>query len=272
MTRLFDRRAQVTIGPSGGLGLVVNQDGLRFAFEVEKSSTSEPNKLTLTLFNLNDASRGLISERDADVVLEAGYRGLVSRIAKAQITDIRQVRQGPDTKVTIECGDGVDAMRDSKATVSFEQGVSIKDMIGQAVDNLGLAAGEIASTISDQFANGFSFSGLTKDLLDKLADATGLEWSVQDGQVQVIERGGATSEPAIKLTPRTGLIGTPTRTDEGWEIKSLLMPISPGRRLEVGSDSLEGVGSLVSMSARTVKIVGDTRGGPWHATTEAVVL
>jgi len=82
----------------------------------------------------------------------------------------------------------------------------------------------------------------------------------------------------VLLTPDTGLIGSPERSDDieetqsgerkrlGWRVKSLLNPqIRPGDRLQIKSAEVDGV-----FRAENVNHFGDTEGGDWY--TEAEVF
>ena len=102
--------------------------------------------------------------------------------------------------------------------------------------------------------------------LDRLCKTLGYDWSIQDGQLQLL---GArdTIEPgdAIVLNPASGMIGTPEPGENGIvEVRSLLIPqLSPGRRVKLEAAAIQG-------NYRVEKVVyqGDTRGQDWYADLE----
>lgn len=61
---------------------------------------------------------------------------------------------------------------------------------------------------------GFSFYGAARTALHKVTQGTGLEWSIQNQQLQVVRRRGTTRRKAVVLAGDTGLIGYPERTRE----------------------------------------------------------
>lgn len=266
---LYGRQAALTVEVPGANTFRIPLDGLQFQFDIEKSSKGNPNKLDLTIMNLGPDNRNAIAAATEKpiITLEAGYEGLVEQLFRGDADDVRQERQSHTIMTRFECGDGSKALRQSKINLSFEPGQSAKSIVEQAFEalkGLGVAIGEIGDFVDKQFANGFSFSGLTKDLLDQLTDDLGVDWSIQDGVAQALVPGTATQETRILLTPQTGLLGSPTPTDQGWELPSLLLPgLRPGREIRVESETVTG-----DFVARRVKMNGDTRGAPWRAATE----
>lgn len=108
---------------------------------------------------------------------------------------------------------------------------------------------------------GMSVSGNAAEVMDKLARMWRFDWSVQDGVFQLASYGRAVVGEAVLLTPATGLIGIPARTEHGALAASLLIPqLRPGIQVNVESENLTGM-----FRAETVRFTGDTRADDWTA-------
>jgi hypothetical protein len=134
--------------------------------------------------------------------------------------------------------------------------------------------GSLAALKDDVVQNGFSASGTAKSVLDKLIPKQGLEYSIQDNESQVLEEDQDTGEDAIKLTPETGLIGSPSigligaksEQVEGISFKALIQTTKfrPGRLVNIVSRDTDGFFKITKVS-----FVGDTHDNPWFANCEA---
>ena len=264
---LYNRRAALTVAPiTGEEGIKI--EGLRIAFEIEKTSTSEANKGTIRIYNLAEQTRDWLQAKDQAIVLEAGYLELVQRLFAGVIDRLEHKREGVNMVTEIECKDGGLDLRDPEFHRSYPAGSSktaiIRDIIA-AMPHTDQGA-LIAAGISGTTPGKLSLSGGCKRVLDRLARSWDFEWSIQDGALQVLEEGEALtpSALAIVLTPDTGLLGVPTKTDRGAKFSSLLLPsIKPGTYVSIESEFLTG-----SYKADSMRHVGDTHGNDWNTETE----
>jgi hypothetical protein len=257
MSWLFDRFIEVTVTKDGKNGLQFGN--LRISFEATKSSGSNPNTGKVKIYNLNDNSVGIIEEENQKLVLEVGYRGLavvdkttgkVKKIPTKEIVlvgDILHVEtivNGSDRITVIEVGDGEKSLTQNTLDKSFPAGVTKKQIIDELVGSLDLVKGAIQEVTDKVFNKGYSATGKSKDQLDTILDSEGLEMSVQDGEVQIINKDGSTNEPPVLLSPQNGLLGTPARKKgkDGVNFKSLLNPLlRPGRKVSIESRTVSGI-------------------------------
>lgn len=257
-------------------------DGLRLKFKVEKKLTAEPNVLDLHIYNLSAATRARMQTKDVPVVLVAGYRGTAQVIFAGDVRTIDHVRDGAEWDTHIQSGDGELCFRECFSSHSFAAGTAWRDVaktlakdlkvnVGDAVTKL--AAGDFDGAI-DKFLQGYSAHGPTVREFDKAMKAGGLEWSIQDGKLQILDRRQATDEGAVLLSPGTGMIGSPDHCAPQkneppvLKVRSLLQGgLRPGRGVEVRASKIRG-------TYRCTKVVheGDTHGAEWYTTIEAEPL
>jgi len=206
---LFDREVSLIIGQSGGKGVEVA--GLRIEFSVEKTSTETLNNSTIDIYNLSPDSQKLVETPNNAVILKAGYKQDVGAktifvgIVRRSLT----VRAGPDWVTKLELDDGLIAYRDSKRAFSFPAGASGVAVLKNVASSFGLDVRQLPTVQDKAYPGGFSFVGRSREAMAKVCGYLGLEWSIQNQEIQVIKKGGAAQRTAIVLSEDTGLIGSP---------------------------------------------------------------
>lgn len=266
--KLFGRSARITFGKNGEPGRVVTD--LRFRFKVTKTSESTPNKAEISVYNMNKEARALAEEQDVVIALDCGY-GLNSagkpKLENLFIGDVARAltaRESVTFVTTFECGDGEKAHQSSIVDLSFGPGANTTDVFNILSDKLGLPKGEQTSISRKTFQNGYVAAGPVRRILDQLTADLDLEWSIQDGTLQIVSKGKTTGEEAVVLSAETGLVGAPKKKNNGIEVRCLLQPkIKPGRQVVLRSETIQGV-------YRVLKVIhtGDTDGQDWYSDME----
>lgn len=263
MAGLFGRTLDVRIGPGGGIGRSWTE--LRCEFNVSRSLRKDPNTASISLYNVDPVSRGLITT-GAVVQLFAGYGPIPTLLFEGTIAKRGVVAEskGAERVVTIEAGDGELAFtsirhdRNYGSTTNQIILASILETMG-----LGLAPGE--PLVPLVYPLGISFVGPAQDALDRICGDVGQSYSIQDGNVQILAAGSTRKEVAVRLTSDTGLIGSPSQSDDGVNLKSLLNgSVKPGTLVSVASFAVTGFYRADKVTHR-----GDTHGGEWTTEIEA---
>lgn len=252
--------------------------GVRFAFTVERKAVREPSKAQVVLSNLSPESRALIVDKGCRVVVEAGYTGQSGAIFIGTSYSVKHAHVGPDWSTTIEAADGGKEVSSAKGAWSFGPGASAARAVAVIAQGLGLPLSS-ASRINPKpatFLNGYAFAGRTVSALDDVTKATGLRWSVQDGQVQILDDalpGDGFSD--VLLSSGSGMIGSPERGERDPRtgkhrvtVRCLINPlIRPERLIVVSStDAPELSGRYRVIGS---KVTGDTHGDDWSMTLDA---
>lgn len=250
---MFGRTVEATIGKPGTEGKLIKD--LRMSFNIVKTATSkDPNTCDLKIWNLNENSRAFFNEKDLVLLLKAGYRDEEepNLIYSGDITDNSDAKIRPDIITTIKCRDGEKAFAESVVSVSYKDNTSLKNVLQEIVKGfkdkgIGLITNLNSLNITEKFRNGFSFSGLNKTLLDKIASRLGLEWSVQDQKLKLYPDNKSDNSKAIELNSNSGLLMAPERIKikqgknkrNGWKLTCLLLPNAiPGNPVSVKSKEL----------------------------------
>lgn len=259
MGKLYLRSAAATVGG--------RRFNTRIAFNVEKTSEGgSANKAKVDIYNLSQDSKGFIEQPDIQVRLEAGYANELTTLFLGDVKRVTHVRNGPDIISTVESGDGESNLVNAHVEISLAPGAKLSQIVDKAIAALGLARGSIKDIPILTYTNGFTFSGPARDLLDIVKQRGNLKWSVQGGALDIFPEGSDTGEAAVLLNENTGLLNLPNKTEDGFELTSLLNPLlSPGRLVIVESETLTG--------RKTYKIdkathVGDSLEGDWITKVE----
>ncbi len=283
----FDRFIELLIGPTGseeGLGI----RNLRVVFDVNKTTKNTTNKATVSLYNLSKFSYNKFSDSVSKnlLILKAGYVSTAEDdtvVFEGDISKISRPQEGADIITKFECSDGSKAITDIRKALSYKEGISAKKILEDIVKLFPLAnksAVEIPDVEDVQYTNAFSDIGRLADILDKVTNTLALEWSIQNNELKIIRAGGNDGTRAVKLTPSTGMIGSPERINDinlggqvlkgvaGWKVTSLLQPrIEPNGIISMESKEIEAGSQFKVIS---VQHKGDTHSNNWFSITEVI--
>lgn len=276
---LYNRLASIAVGAAGSEGVIL--DSIRIAFRVIKTQKKDANDINLTLYNLSKTTRTKFETTDNRIVLNAGYAD--SGLALLAIGDIVKGStsfEAPDVVTSVVAKDGGKALRDARASLSYQQGVQVQTIIKDLVQRLDVDDVDLSGVdLTGTFPHGWSFFGQVSDGLSRLAANFGFDWSVQNNTIQLTEHRQPSQRQAIVLSPSSGLIGSPSRIDRtssnqtkakeppGLKVTSLLnTALVPGDPVVVESREYPKATYRIDR----VEHRGDTHGQEWVSELEVV--
>jgi hypothetical protein len=142
--------------------------------------------------------------------------------------------------------------------------------LGIGTGNLPKALNLLNSQGSAQlYANGAVIKGLAADHMTDLVRSAGLEWSIQDGQLQVLNVGQPLAGQAVLVSEGSGMIGSPTIDTKGvLSFTMLMVPnIKPGVPVAIQAELTQGQQQGYRVIA--CEYTGDTMGTEWYIKAEA---
>lgn len=279
MTRLFNRAGKVN---AGGLELSLGADAvepgghLDVAFDIFRTIKPEPNTADIQIWNLNPENRLLLEESgDIPVQLEAGYEESTTLLFLGVARTVFTVRDGSDLITTLQSGDGEKEYQQARVNVTIAPGATNQQVLDAVIKALGLGEGNTASIAAKiaaskpLFPQGALLTGSAAQVLHEVTQSLGFEFSIQDGALQILQIGEPLTGTATKLTPDTGLVGSPSVDSEGViTAQALLIPdIFPGRQIVIESEFLSA-----NARVETCRYTGDTAGDDWYVDVEAMKL
>ncbi|CUK19048.1 phage protein [Achromobacter xylosoxidans] len=290
----FDRVYRLLVGKPNQKGVEIVQP-IRITFDVRKDTEEEPNDHTIRVYNLAAATRRALEEPGLRCVLYAGYadEGGPLLMASGSVVFAYTKFEQPDVVTELVVKDGYTEVRDTAISIGQGPGAQASAIIRDIARQMGLPL-VMADDVPDRrWQQGFSFYGAARTALHKVTQGTGLEWSIQNQQLQVVQRRGTTRRQAVVLAADTGLLGFPERTREaarekakvrdqttgdnvnlvsaqqqrdGWRVQSLLLPtLNPGDLVKLESKSVEAF-----LRVEGLQHSGDSAGGNWQTELQLV--
>jgi hypothetical protein len=251
---------------------------LRTVFHIEKTASADPNTANIQIFNLNPTHREFLKQNAGSagmilpVTVEGGYVGTREQLFKGDILTADSFHEGVDWITTIEASDGGKSYASKRFSKSFGAGTNLATVLGEVLLESGLGKGNLFAMIGTSprklfvFKKGVVVSGRISDIFDKYISGAGFQWSIQDGQMQLIRPGRANLETVVLLNRYSGLIGSPERGEKGKiTFSSLLIgSVRPARRVVIESETATG-----TFVVDRVTYSGDTWGNEWGNAAEA---
>ncbi len=266
MKRLFNRKYELIVGTK-------NLSDLDFEFEVKKTLKPEPNTGEIKIYNLSEKTRGeIFAAKKVPVSLSAGYEGFLNQVFIGELRTVISQRIGPDILTELSTGDKEDAV---KARLHLTLGAktapataldAIVRALGVKEGNLAEVKAKLALTGKTFLGHGGALSGYATRMLDDFCRSADLEWSIQNGAIQILDRDKPLARQAILLSSATGLVGTPSVDSSGKGLgivscRSLIVPdLHPGRLVILKSESVNG-----GYKIQEVEYKGSTFGDDWYA-------
>jgi len=283
MTALFRRVVHVALGPKTqgastaltaiekGSGVDVSE--LDCVFKVKKNLKREANTCGLTLYNLSPASRALLETPKKLVLrLEAGYPGHVAQLYLGEVRAAQSMREGSNIITRVETGDSEKEIQSAHINLSVGPKVPAEVALQAIVRELKIGEGNLPVVIAKLRARGVApfgpgtlIFGSAARALDDICRSADLEWSIQDGVLQILDRGKALESQAVLLSSDSGLLGSPTIDHKGIvSFKALIQPdLRPGHKVAFDTMAFK---ATKGYRIQEVDYTGDTKGTEWFAT------
>lgn len=269
MANLYDRVATLQVDT-----IVLAE--LRFAFKIERTLRPRPGKAEVKVWNLTSSHRDQLDSLDGvSVVLDAGYMATgTATLFSGTLRRVSHERAEGNTWITkVEGEDGGRQRRTARTLRSFRPGTPLRTVFLALAQDFGVDAGNTSQATSSaalaQVGNavvcGTTLRGSVAEALDEFCRGASLEWSIQNGALQILPIGTALSGQAIVLGPDSGLIGSPTKEQRGRvKFRSLINPeIMPGKQVQLQSRIVTGAFRVEKCSWS-----GDTEGQDWYVDGE----
>lgn len=248
----------ILIDASTGVGA----NSLRIAFQCERDVKRHPNSLEIEVYNLTRGHREALAKlHNVSVHLEAGYVGQLGTVFLGDLRSARTPHEGTEFITKVSSGDGESKCRTASISRTFASGTPVGAVIQALGKALGVKPGNVSQFAGATLANGSSklsrsltIHGAVFDELEKTCVSCGLAWSIQDGALQIRERGlPVRGTSGALLRSDTGLVGdveveiaseTKDGAIKGQPIVSgsclLRTDVSPGQPLRVISQAFTG--------------------------------
>lgn len=286
VARQYKRAYDLTIIPTDGEARVIKD--LRINFEITKSILSFPNLCRLNIYNPNEDTLAALQKKFTKIVLNAGYEGDARLLFKGEVRNVFQNRAGVDSLITVYAGDGERDWQNATFNKTFTENVTISSAIEEVLKTfedvtVGVVNG--LPQVADKL-RGQTLSGSSKDILDQFADEYGFDWSIQDGEVIITPvESPLEGDEAVLVNAATGMLGSPTVTEIGADVSTLLNPrLLPNKAFKIESVNADiQLGNLFfrnikrttaegTYKIQEVTFKGDSREGDWVSSVKGRII
>lgn len=219
----FGRVVQLIIGSA--TESIVVEGLLTIAFDLTKTITAEPNDATITVSNLNQSTRNLITDKKYNrILLNAGYGDDMRTLFVGYIDEVENRKETVDIITIMTCSDGSQDYRESRTAVTLNKGQTDKDIVNQALKDMPNTNAGIQEFKKEQkLPRGKTMVGNTRDVLKTVAKNQDADWSIQDGKLLLLPKTSAlANNEGFLIQEGTGMIGSPQKTSDGLEVRCLL--------------------------------------------------
>ena len=275
----FGRQIELAIGPAGGTGTLITD--LRVEFEVTKTRAASPNKATVRIYNLSEATLQAVNQAGLHMILKAGYadEGGPSNIFFGDTVRATLQKEPPNRVLEIEAMDGYSKMAQQNFSASFAPGVSEMDVFNAIQTALGYPLAGPLPPFNGTFPRGYAFSGKAKEALTQFLKRYEVSWSVQNEQLVLSIPGETSVKTGLMLSLDSGLLRLPEKIEESakksgrrgnrYKLSTLLFPqLSPGAEVVVNAGDVQNVVMVLD----SCEYVGDNYGGDFRIVSEAVPI
>ena len=249
----FHRKVVIESGKPGSQGRRI--ENLRVSFSCGKTKSKEPNKAELQIYNLSPDSIPFFSTKGYITRISAGYGEIPYLLFVGDVHRAETAYRGTDSITQVQLRDGGIAYSSSRAAMTYKKDMLGRDIIRSLAKQAGLGVdvSQIGS-LQDKRYKGFAASGPWRESVQNLADSMGMDFSIQDGKLELTTKDKPRSKQAFYLHKDNGLIGSPQKTKQGTKLRSLLNPAIRTRSLlQVESRSVSGW-----FVVRTLQHTGDS--------------
>lgn len=263
-----------------GTLVVSESEGIALStkFKIKRTLASgRAGTCELEVINLSPEHRRELTSlprRGTFVSVDAGYLEGQSRLFTGDLRKAVVSVSGTDWTTKITAGDGEHALRTARVSRSFAAGTTIESVATHIAEAMGVGIGNAVTMLrgarlgSESMAQeGTMLHGRAATELTRLCDSARLTWSVQDGNLQLLQLGGALARTAIRLGSDSGLLESPEYVNRRTiKLKALLQPgLVPGQQVVIDSAVIDQnrVVPGGSWKIHECEYSGDTVGNDW---------
>lgn len=273
---------------------------LKCVFHIRQSDLQTPNNVVLTVYNVSEATQERAEKEFTRLVIQAGYEdGPFGTIFDGSIVQAYAGRENAtDTFLKVVGGDGDQGYNFAVVNRSLAAGSTAQDQwsaVGAALAEQGVKQGYVPDNLpGNALPRGKVMFGMARDHARQLAETHGLNWSIQNRQLQAVRKDAYLPGPAVVITAKTGMVGLPQRTQDGIRVRCLLNPeLRVARPIQLDNrsiqnrpvgPSIQGERSYLELQSQVrlssdgfyrvlvVDHVGDSRGNDWYSDIIAIAL
>ncbi len=294
----FSRQYMILAGVPGHMGFELSSVGkarpLHISFDLEKTDNPASNTGKLQISNLNNEHKAILSEEGCIVEIRAGYSDTLGSIFLGGVMNPSETLQNADRTLELELFDG-QMYNDTFGSISMNGVVTGTSILEELQSKMGIESAILTEKASEmlqtaKYSNGYCYVGKLKTALQSLINKADLNYSIQNGVLQISGVGEAITTHAYVISIDTGLISIPKKitisqssTSKSGSMKGASFSgdgnAIPGYEIEYLINGSIGINDLVKIESKEINGVfrvckqhytGDNYSGDWKCTAQVV--
>ena len=214
-------------------------NSLRVTFELVQTLYGFPMQAKFRIYNLRRDMVRAFQNDALHIRFSAGYGGTLRELFRGKVYNVHALRENEDSIMELYATDGeLWHSGGSEFSATFSKGALLRDIVFRVRQAMkGVSGGSLAVLGTKKITSPLSLHGKCHTIMNDLAKAHNFWWSVQFGDLVLIDKNGAVAkEEVIKINRNSGMIGSPALTLVGVDVTCLLNPdIRPFRLIQVDS-------------------------------------
>ena len=222
----------------------------RIHVQLEKDSDKVSG--SVVIYNLAPGTERVLTERNR-IRITAGYEtgARVGVILDGTVRRSQSKRTELSRKTTLEVSDHVHSpdRLGGYTSRSYNGSETIRNIVYDLASDLDLGVGTFAAIPPAATLDNWAHAGPTAKALTGVLTPLGLSWWEDDGLIRVAAQAGEPQPdlPILLVSQNTGMIGSPTPTDEGAEVTMFFdSRVAIGAQLVLDARNLQGSWKVIA--------------------------
>lgn len=240
-------------------GLTITAPKMKLDIRSDVSST--PVGGEVEIWNLSSSHERRIYDRGGDITVSAGYGDVIGVVFKGVVDRVFRERMGMGHSVRIRVASKTAKREEGRVSgfVSIQAGknVSLRTLVEEVVRHFkyedeekgDVALGSV-DLIPDVEVNHERLFGSTGIVLRNLLKDHRIGWYDDNGVIRFNKAGvvSKSSRVVFSVSNKTGMIGIPSETDEGWRVRVFMdYRATIGNRIRLKSEYVSGTFKIVGV-------------------------
>lgn len=245
MTLLWLRRIEVHVAD-----LVISKPKIAVSMKREVSST--PVSGHVSIYNLSVDRERSINRVGAPLSIVAGYEAAPALIFEGTIQRLERERKGLTRETKLILGGAVVAVEKVGGEVfalSYAEPVPVRTIASDIVARMGLTLGPLDAIPANE-QRPWAYTGSGAAQLNILERGSQWRWYEDDGTIKFNQPRQAQSDAdRVEVSPETGLLESPSITEDGARCRTLLNPrFKLGGIVDLKSEALTGTYKIIALT------------------------
>jgi len=205
-------------------------------------------------------------------VIEAGYQQRQTVLYSGELRTCQDVSEGPNVITEVSTGDGDQALSLARLNIAIPPGATIAQALNQVIAALGVQIGNLTTALASMqsspagqqiFSKGATLKGSASEIMTDICRSVGVQWSIQNGAISVVELGQPLAGTATVISEATGMLGVPTVDTKGIvSVQTLMIPgLVPGSMISIPSINATGGFRIIEMETTGDTSIGSSSWG-----------